>query len=104
MPTIRTTQEPWKTITVSDEEYAFLARSGLIYTGTPPTAPPTFSPEQYAELSRPDGALVTLLMEGIGERIVAAGATPPVNAQLWIETPVGGDPDAIRLYYEDGAP
>ncbi|UYL87129.1 hypothetical protein QEH40_gp08 [Microbacterium phage OscarSo] len=105
MPAIRTTLEPSKVIDVSDAEYAFLARMGLIYTGTePPLAPPSFSPEQYAEISRPDGPLVTLLVSGIGERIVAAGDVPPVNAQLWIKTSVGGDPDAIELYFEDGTP
>lgn len=105
MPTIRTTIEPWRTVVVSDAEYAYLARLGLIYEGeAPPPAPPAFSPEQYAELSRPDGPLVTLLMSGIGERIVAAGDTPPTNAQLWIKTNVGGDPDALELYFEDGAP
>lgn len=102
MPLVRTTIEPWREISVSDAEYVRLLRDGLIYTGAPPAAPPAFSTQQYAEMLTPGSPIVTAARAGIGAGIVAVGAAPAAEARLWIETGAGGDPDAIRLYFEDG--
>lgn len=105
MPLVRTTQEPWREISVSDAEYVRLLRLGLIYTGEAPAAPPAFSDQQYTEMQTPGSPIVTAARAGIGASIIAVGASDPdPAARLWIETGAGGDPDAIRLYFEDGTP
>jgi hypothetical protein len=55
MPTIRTTFEPWREITVSDAEFDYLQRYGLIYTGPIPPVTPTPPPITVP----PDGYLTT---------------------------------------------
>lgn len=104
MPLVRTTIEPWREISVSDAEYVRLLRDGLIYTGGAPAAPPAFSDQQYAEMLLPGSPIVTAARADIGNAVVAVGSAPAAEARLWIETGVGGDPDAIRLYFEDGTP
>jgi hypothetical protein len=66
MPTIRTTIEPWRDIAVTEREYLYLLRAGLIYDGTPPPPPPpSFSDQQYAELADPEGEAAERVTEAV---------------------------------------
>lgn len=83
MPTIRTTLEPWREITVSDAEYLRLLEQGLVYTGeTPPPPPPAFNDAQYAELARPGSEAAKRLIEAISKEAIVDDASAEVLAQL----------------------
>lgn len=62
MPTIRTTFDPTREITVDDSEYAYLLRMGLIYTGEPvdPTPPPYSGPPLPPGAELPDDVGTTV--------------------------------------------
>lgn len=85
MPTIRTTLEPWREIVVSDAEYLYLLRQGLIYTGETPPARPAFNDEQYEELAAPDGLAITRILDSIGgseEIVEGVLSSPSLGAAL----------------------
>lgn len=89
MPTIRTTLEPWREIVVSEDEYLYLLRDGLIFTDQdPPPAPPSFTDEQYDELDDPESEAASRIVDAIlaeGTGGIVTAATAAVLAEVGVD-------------------
>jgi len=70
----------------------------------PADGTPNWGPPIRAAITTINDAVDDLIAEAAPRVYVQSSAPTFASVGIWVETNAGGDPDAIRLYYEDGTP